>query len=262
MSLLTLSFLQTPLHWENAEANREMFAQKIAALPATHWIILPEMFNTGFTMNPHEFAETMDGATVAWMREQSYAKKAVICGSIPVEEEGVYYNRLIWMLPNGEYGYYDKRHLFAFAGEHREYSPGARRLVARINGFRILLLVCYDLRFPVWSRQQQKQNGPEYDILLYVANWPERRSHAWRTLLQARAIENQCYVVGVNRIGEDGNGISHSGNSMVVDMQGEILCEFVNEEMVHTLTLERTQLDNARSKFPFLADGDDFTVYH
>ncbi|HSR40416.1 MAG TPA: nitrilase-related carbon-nitrogen hydrolase, partial [Phnomibacter sp.] len=170
-------------------------------------------------------------------------------------------NRLIWMLPNGQFGFYDKRHLFAYAGEDKHYSAGSKRLIASVKGFRIHLQVCYDLRFPVWARQQvQEDSEAEYDVLIYVANWPERRSHAWRTLLQARAIENQCYVIGVNRVGEDGNGIYHSGNSMVVDAMGDVLFEQAHEPVIHTITLSKDALNEVRGKLPFLKDRDSFRI--
>jgi predicted amidohydrolase len=162
------------------------------------------------------------------------------------------------MLPNGQYGVYDKRHLFGYAGEDRHYQAGAKRLIASVKGWRINLQVCYDLRFPVWARQQSTEEGPEYDVLIYVANWPERRRHAWMTLLQARAIENQCYVIGVNRVGKDGNDIYHSGDSLVVDPLGEILYHVQDEEAVHTLALDREHLHTVRAKLPFLKDADGF----
>ena len=168
------------------------------------------------------------------------------------------------MLPNGEYGIYDKRHCFAFAGEHEHYAPGKKRLIASVKGWKINLQVCYDLRFPVWARQQPFDSAqgkqPEYDILIYVANWPERRSHAWKTLLQARAIENQCYVVGVNRVGDDGNNIHHSGDSMIVDAMGEVLYTKKEEENIFTITLEKDPLDTIRTKLPFLRDADQFVM--
>ena len=184
-----------------------------------------------------------------------------------MEEEGQYYNRLIWMQPDGRFGYYDKRHLFAYAEEDKHYSPGSKRLIASVNGWKINLLVCYDLRFPVWSRQSPisnsedgDENGSEYDLLIYVANWPEKRSTAWKSLLQARAIENQSYVIGVNRIGKDGNGIEHSGDSMVVDPLGEILYHKKDQEDIFTIALEKDQLNKIRSRFPFLRDADDFNI--
>jgi predicted amidohydrolase len=194
------------------------------------------------------------------MKRIASEKKAIITGSFIIEENGNYHNRLIWMLPNGQHGIYDKRHLFNYAGEGHEFSFGTKRLIASVKGWKINLLVCYDLRFPVWARQQIQEESPEYDVLIYVANWPERRNHAWKTLLQARAIENQCYVVGVNRVGNDGNNINHSGDSMVVDPMGEILYTKANEEDIFTVTLQREKLEDVRRKLPFWKDGDNFMI--
>ena len=211
-------------------------------------------------MKPELFAETKDGETLQWMKRISAEKKIILTGSIIAEEKGNYYNRLIWMLPNGEYGIYDKRHRFAYAGEDNHYTAGSKRLIASVKGWRINLQVCYDLRFPVWARQQLQLDEPEYDVLIYVANWPERRSHAWKTLLQARAIENQCYVVGVNRVGNDGNDIYHSGDSMIIDPMGEVLYAKRDEEDVFTITLEKEYLESVREKLPFLKDADGFMI--
>ncbi len=178
-----------------------------------------------------------------------------------IKEDGLYYNRLIWMLPNGSLGFYDKRHLFAYAKEDDHYTAGNKRLIASVKGWKINLQVCYDLRFPLWSRQQpQENNEAEYDVLIYVANWPEKRSTAWKTLLQARAIENQSYVVGVNRVGNDGNDINHSGDSSVIDPLGEILYQVHDDEDIFTITLEKEKLNEVRNRFPFLKDADDFTL--
>jgi predicted amidohydrolase len=195
------------------------------------------------------------------MKRLAHKKRVVLTGSLMVEEDGQYYNRLIWMLPNGEYGYYDKRHLFAFAEEDRHYSGGTKRLIASVNGWKINLMVCYDLRFPVWARQQFSEDHEfEYDVLVYVANWPERRNTAWKTLLQARAIENQCYVIGVNRVGNDGNDIYHSGDSMVIDPLGEILYHKAHDEDVATIALDKDHLDKVREKFQFWRDADQFSI--
>ncbi len=258
MSSLTLSLIQTNLHWEDKSANLKILEQKVAGIKQpTEVIILPEMFSTGFSMKPAKFAETMDGESVAWMRALSMSKKAIITGSLVIQEGGNYYNRLIWMLPNGQYGYYDKRHLFGYAGEDQHYASGNKRLIASVKGWKINLQVCYDLRFPVWARQATEH---EYDILLYVANWPERRSLAWKALLQARAIENQAYVIGVNRVGEDGNDIYHSGDSMVIDALGQVLYHKANEEDIFTITLKKDDLLQVREKFPFGKDADSFQI--
>jgi len=182
-----------------------------------------------------------------------------------IQEEENYFNRLIWMLPTGEYGYYDKRHCFSLAGEDEHYTSGTKRLIASVGGWKINLCICYDLRFPVWTRQvihadPDKEPAPEYDVLIYVANWPEKRSHAWKSLMTARAIENQCYVVGVNRVGNDGNGLSHSGNSMIVDPIGNSLYEKEHEEDIHTVVLDKSLLEDVRSNLPFWKDADHFLI--
>lgn len=266
MSSLTLTLIQTDLSWEDKEANLAMLEKKIKAIvqPA-QVIILPEMFATGFSMRPHLFAESMDGTVVNWMKSMAAEKTVILTGSIMIKEEDVYYNRLIWMLPNGKYGYYDKRHLFAYGDEQKYYTPGNKKLIASVNGWKINLLVCYDLRFPVWSRQAPVRDAddsknPEYDVLLYIANWPERRIHAWKILLQARAIENQCYVIGLNRVGHDGNNIYHSGNSMVIGPLGEVLYHKEQEEDVFTITLQKDILNEIRNKFPFWKDADQFII--
>ena len=258
MSELIITTIQTNLHWEDKAANLQMLEDKINSISAkTEIVVLPEMFSTGFSMQPKKLAETMDGETVQWMKRIVTAKKIILTGSVIIEEKGNYFNRLIWMLPNGQYGIYDKRHRFAYAGEDEHFTAGTKRLIASVKGWKINLLVCYDLRFPVWARQSplSTRRGAggevEYDVLIYVANWPERRIHAWKTLLQARAIENQCYVAGVNRVGKDGNDISYSGESMVIDPMGEALYHKKDVEDVFTVTLDKTHLDTVREKFPF-----------
>ena len=266
MSALTFTLIQTALYWEDKKANLQMLEGKISGIrEKTQVVILPEMFSTGFSMKPEPLAETMEGETVNWMRRVAAEKKIILTGSVIIEEEGCYYNRSIWMLPNGQYGYYNKRHLFAFAGEDRQYTGGGDRFIASANGLKLNLMVCYDLRFPVWARQQftttpEGEAGFEYDVLIYVANWPERRSIAWKTLLQARAIENQCYVIGVNRVGNDGNGIYHSGDSMVVSPLGEVLYHKAHDEDVFTITLAKEELEEVRRKFPFWRDADAFQI--
>jgi len=236
-----------------------MFSEKINGIKEkTEIVLLPEMFSTGFSMQAAALAETMEGETVAWMKKMASAKKAIISGSFIAEENGKFFNRMVWMLPNGEFGYYDKRHLFAFGDEDEFYSPGHKRLIASVNGWKINLLICYDLRFPVWSRQMQGE--PEYDLLIYVANWPERRIHAWKTLLQARAIENQCYVAGVNRVGRDGMEIDYNGNSMIIDPLGELLYQKIQQEDIFTITLQKEKLEKIRTQFPFLKDADNFLI--
>lgn len=268
MSTLTITGIQTHLYWEDAAANRKMFEEKINSIPdKTEIVIIPETFSTGFSMRPKELAETMNGETVQWMKRMAIEKKVILTGSVIINDNGNYYNRLIWMLPTGQYGTYDKRHLFNYGGEGREFTPGTKRLIASAKGWKINLLVCYDLRFPVWARQthplqQERGSGgeAEYDLLIYVANWPDRRVHAWKTLLQARAIENQCYVVGVNRVGYDGNNINHSGESMVIDPMGEVLYTKAHQEDIFTVTLHKEKLEEVRAKLPFWKDGDSFMI--
>jgi omega-amidase len=262
MQPITFSLIQTNLHWEDKAANLSMLEEKIKQRQEhTEIVILPEMFTTGFSMNPSAFAENMEDETVKWMQRIAAEEKIILMGSIIIGEENKFYNRLIWMLPNGQYGKYDKRHLFGFAKEDQHYSAGNKRLIAQAKGWKINVQVCYDLRFPIWARQQPTENGDaEFDILIYVANWPERRSHAWKTLLCARAIENQCYVIGVNRVGDDGNNIYHSGNSMVVDPLGQVLYHKADEEDIFTITLNKEKLNEVRERFPFLKDADNFSI--
>ena len=239
-----------------------MLEEKINSISSpTHIVVLPEMFSTGFSMNPEALAEKMDGPTVKWMQKIANKRKVILTGSIIIEEDQQFYNRLLWVLPNGESGYYDKRHLFAYGNEDEHYSEGNKRFIASVNGWKINLLVCYDLRFPVWARQQYHLNdGFEYDVLIYVANWPQRRSHAWKTLLQARAIENQSYVIGVNRVGVDGNDLSYSGDSLVADSLGNLLYQKENEEDIFTITLEKKHLEETRNKLPFWREADAFLL--
>ena len=239
-----------------------MFEAKIKSLKqTTHIVVLPEMFSTGFSMQPETLAEKMDGPTVQWMKGIAASNKIILTGSVIIEDEEQYYNRLLWVLPNGEIGYYDKRHLFAYGDEDKHYSAGSNRFIASVNGWKINLMVCYDLRFPVWARQQFHQaDGYEYDVLVYVANWPERRKHAWKTLLQARAIENQCYVVGVNRVGTDGAGLTYSGDSMVADSLGSVLYQKENAEDIFTISLDKKHLTEVREKLPFWKEADAFIL--
>jgi omega-amidase len=261
MSKLTLTIIQTNLAWEDKKTNLARFSEKIQPLAGeTQLVILPEMFNTGFSMNAEMLAEDMNGETVSWMKETAAKNKVIITGSLIIKEENKFYNRLIWMLPNGQLAFYDKRHRFAYAGEDISFSAGNKRLIASVNGWKVNLVVCYDLRFPVWLRQQFSDNEFEYDLLVCVANWPERRNHAWKTLLQARAIENQCYVAGVNRVGKDGNDISYSGESLLADPLGEILYQKNYNEDVYTVTLDKEHLNSVRQKMPFWRDADDFII--
>lgn len=263
MQNLHCTIIQTSLYWEDKAANLEMLEKKIQSIQEqTHVIILPEMFSTGFSMKPETHAESMDGGTVAWMKDIAKDKKIILTGSLMIKENNQYYNRLLWVLPNGEIGFYDKRHLFGYGKEDEHYARGNKRMIFSVNGWKINLQICYDLRFPVWARQNMDKNSgeAEYDVLLYVANWPEKRAHAWKSLLVARAIENQCYVIGVNRVGNDGNDIYHSGDSMVIGPLGEILFEKVHDECVKTIILNKSKLEEVRNQFPFLRDADNFSI--
>ena len=260
MQTLTVTVIQTDLAWEDKAANRHMLEQKIINSDRTELVVLPEMFTTGFSMNTAVLAEPMDGETIAWMKRVSAEQKIILTGSIIIKEAEHFYNRLVWMLPTGEFGFYDKRHLFAYGKENDFYTAGRKRLIAQAKGWKINLQVCYDLRFPVWARNRAIDGQPEFDLLIYTANWPARRSHAWKTLLCARAIENQCYVIGVNRTGKDGKDLSYSGNSMIIDPLGEILYHCADEEDVFTITLSKDHLAEVRNTFPFLKDGDEFNL--
>ncbi len=257
---LTFTLIQTNLFWENKEANLRLLKEKINAIEQkTEIVVLPEMFSTGFSMNPEQLAETMNGTTIEWMKKIAIQKKIILTGSLIIKENNCFYNRLVWMLPNGNLGYYDKRHCFAFAGEHEKYTAGNKRLITSVKGWKINVQICYDLRFPVWARQKVT-DAPEYDVLLYVANWPEKRNYAWKSLLVARAIENQCYVIGVNRVGNDGNEMYHSGDSMVINPLGEILYHKAREEDIFTIKLNKANIDEVRNKFPFWKDADNFKI--
>jgi omega-amidase len=270
MSTLTFSLIQTDLHWEDKKANLQMLEEKIRSIKEkTEVVVLPEMFSTGFSMDPERLSERMDGETVKWMQRLATEKKVIIAGSFIAQEKGKsadnkrrFYNRLLWVLPNGSYGVYDKRHRFAYAEEDKYYEAGDKRLIASVKGWKINLLICYDLRFPVWARQhsEPEKGTPEFDVLIYVANWPEKRIEAWKTLLKARAIENQCYVIGVNRIGKDGKEIVYTGESMVVGPLGDILYYKKDEEDIHTITLEKEHLEEVRKRFPFWKDADGFQL--
>lgn len=266
MDKLAVTTVQTELFWEDKITNLNMLGEKINAIQEkTHLVILPEMFSTGFSMQPQNFAENMDGPSVQWMRNWSKRKGVILTGSLIIEENGDYFNRLIWMQPNGQLGFYDKRHCFTLAGEDKYYRAGTKRLITSVGGWRIQVQICYDLRFPVWARQQvHEEDGEpstEYDVLINVANWPAKRSNAWKTLLQARAIENQCYVIGVNRVGTDGFGLEYSGDSTVADPLGDLLYRQTAVEEVHTITLEKDKLNQIREKLPFWRDADEFQIF-
>jgi len=254
---LHVTLVQSDLNWENIPVNLEMFTRKLRTVSKTDLIILPEMFSTGFSMNTEKLAEEMSGTAVEWMKKTTAEKKCAVCGSIMIQERNEFFNRLVWMPANGEYKVYDKRHLFSLSNEPETYTAGKEKLLVELNGWKICPLVCYDLRFPVWSRNTKSDS---YDLLIYVANWPERRNYAWKSLLVARAIENQSYVAGLNRMGNDGNGIYHSGDSMVIDAMGKILYHVENREDVFTIELSAEALNDTRKNLPFLKDADDFVM--
>ena len=254
---LKITIVQTNIHWENKNENMEMFSHIIRDMAQhTDLVILPEMFSTGFSMRPSLIAEAINGPTVSWMGKIARQFNAVVTGSIIIKENKDFFNRLIWMPPEGNYEYNDKRHLFRMGEENLKYSAGNRKLITNWKGWRFRPLVCYDLRFPVWSR-----NRNDYDMLIYVANWPEARRKVWKNLLVARAMENQAYVVGVNRVGIDGRDISYAGDSMIVDPRGNIVSEIsAYDESVKTISLSLNELIAFREKFPVHLDADDFRI--
>ena len=253
---LTVSLVQAATHWHDPAANKAMFAERIRPLVGrTDLIVLPETLLSGFTREALASAESMDGEGVAWMREMAAYAGAAVTGSLVIADNGAIYNRLIWATPEGELQWYDKRHLFRMAGEHKRYAGGDRRLIVQWRDWRICPLVCYDLRFPVWCR-----NREDYDLLLFVANWPSARRHAWRSLLVARAIENLGWVVGVNRIGRDGNGVEYAGDSLAIDPLGEIVTDLGDCDDTATVRLPAQQLLEHREGFPAHMDADRFSL--
>lgn len=251
---MRITTIQSTLHWEDKKANILMFEEKISLAEETDIIILPEMFSTGFSMNAAALAEQMDGETAQWMHIQAKQKQAVITGSLIIEEAGKFYNRLLWVQPDGTCRHYDKKHLFGMANEQQHYSAGNRKVVVDYQGWRFCLLVCYDLRFPVWNR-----NAEDYDVAIYVANWPQRRSAHWKALLQARAIENQAFVFAVNRVGTDGKGLYYSGDSSVILPNGEILYQKADAEDIFRTEIKKELLTEIRQQLPFLRDRDVFS---
>ncbi len=256
-SQLNLALIQTNVLWENIEQNIANFNAKIDSLSSNiDLVILPEMFATGFSMQPQNCAESMDGMSVMWMKETAIKKQIAIVGSLIIKENEHYYNRLLFVYPTGEMETYDKRHLFSYGGEDKMYSAGNKRLIVNYKGWKICPLICYDLRFPVWSR-----NTANFDILIYVANWPKPRINAWDALLKARAIENICYTIGVNRVGEDANNLEYIGHSQVNDMLGnEIAKSQVETETIIECALDKNLLNKTRNKLQFLNDKDSFSI--
>lgn len=255
---LKITLVQASLTWEAPHTNLKHLGELINSIRknSTHLILLPEMFSTGFTMNAEKVAHSMKGEEVAWMLNFAKQKNAVICGSLVISEKGKYYNRLIWAQPDGKVLHYDKRHLFRMAEEHKTYSSGQKKLIVTLQGWKICPLVCYDLRFPVWSRTKG-----EVDLMFYVANWPERRSYPWKQLLIARAIENQCFVAGLNRVGDDGKEIAYVGDSVALDPLGMPVSDIpLKKESVTTITLSKKQLLDLRKSFPVMKDNDNFKI--
>ncbi len=267
MQPLRLALVQAALAWHDPAANRAQLGSLIAARAGSvDVVVLPEMFSTGFTMQPEQAHETMDGESVAWMRAQAAATGAVVCGSLAMRQDGgdaggsAFVNRFLWVRPDGSIEQYDKRHLFRMSGEHAHYGAGGARLVVEHCGWRICPLVCYDLRFPVFSRNAFAGGTADYDLLLYVANWPAPRQVAWETLLAARAIENLSYAVGVNRVGTDGNGFAFDGGSAAFGPAGEQLLLARGQVGVYVVELDGAALQAHRERFPAWRDADAFTL--
>lgn len=252
---LTLCLVQTQLTWERPSANCDHMAQVLDDAGEVDLIILPEMFSTGFSMNSAALAETMQGETVSWMLQLARDKQAAVCGSLIIVDGADYYNRFILASPSGQLHTYDKRHLFRMSTENDHYSPGRRRVSLQAAGFELFPQICYDLRFPVFSR-----NDLGFDAIIYVANWPAARRDHWRALLVARAIENQSYVVGVNRIGTDGNGVAYAGDSMAVNFDGRVLLDMANTNGTACISLDRAALMAYRGEFPAWKDADPFDL--
>lgn len=251
---MKIALIQTEVDWHAASTNRARFDKWFEGLEGgTDLVALPEMFNTGFTMHSSEVAEAMDGPTVTWMRERAVSHGVVIAGSLAVREGDLFFNRVIWAQPNGELASYDKRHCFRMAGEHENYATGNQRVILPLGGWRVCLAVCYDLRFPVWCR-----NRDDYDVLLCLANWPAVRQMHWSSLLRARAIENQCFSVGVNRVGTDGNDVAYVGGSGVYDFRGEVVMEIPERAQLLHIALDKPSLDEYRAAFPVWQDADQF----
>ena len=253
---MKVALIQSSLFWENPTANRNHFEVKINALTEkVHLIVLPEMFSTGFTMNPESVFETMEGETIQWLQSLAKAKNSAITGSLILKENGNFYNRLVFVFPSGEIQFYDKRHLFSLAGEDKVYTSGKEKLIVNYLGWKICPLICYDLRFPVFAR-----NVEGYDVLIYVANWPKARIQAWDILLKARSVENLCYTIGLNRVGFDDNNFEYNGHSQAVDFLGNYVLEPKETEGVFVVELNKGKLVETRNKFGFLNDRDSFEL--
>lgn len=258
---LNIALVQTSLHWQDKTANLAMLEEKIFGLSSqVDLIVLPEMFTTGFTMNAGQVAEPMNLHTTKWMQQMAEQTSATITGSFVVKEKTGVYNRLLWVSPDKSISYYDKRHLFRMADEDQNFQMGKERKVFECHGWKVMPLVCYDLRFPVWSRNKSISKEMEYDLLIYVANWPSARVSAWDILLKARAVENLSYSLGVNRVGEDGNGITYSGHSGVYDYKGDTVLFLDDSEAVEMVSLDFEELKSYRKKFPAWMDADTFEI--
>lgn len=256
--MLRITLIQTPLIWEDPEANIGLMNEALASIEEpTDLVVLPEMFTTGFSMRPEALAETMEGPSIRWMRETAKKKQYALAGSIMMQDAGKYYNTLVFMHPDGHADFYRKRHLFTLGEEQEHYTAGDRQVMIEYKGYQLLLAICYDIRFPVWLRRTPQLN---YDAMLVVANWPERRNAHWKALIQARAIENQCYVAAVNRVGEDGNGVSHSGDSALINSKGEIVFQQTQLPFVKTFSMDKDETNTYRRSFNLLADADAFTL--
>jgi omega-amidase len=261
---MRISIVQSELHWEDPAANRNMFTAKLSVLRhATDLVVLPEMFSTGFTNHVEPLAEPMEGPTMKWLYDTAQNLDAAVTGSFICEVEGNYYNRLIFMRPDGQFEFYDKKHLFSLSGENEYFMSGRKRITVTWRGWQICPMICYDLRFPAWSRNTAGNfvsgHKPYYDLLLFVANWPNKRAHHWKTLLAARAIENQAFVVGVNIVGTDGNGFEYSGDSTVIDYAGHSRVQISDGHAdIVTIELSLQDLQGYRKQLPFLADADVF----
>lgn len=255
---LKITIFQAYLFWENIDKNLNNISirLKTGVREKTDLIVLPEMFNTGFTMRAEELAEETNGKTMQWLAKTAKQYACVVCGSLIIKENNNFYNRLIWMQPDGEYQYYDKHHLFTMGDEDKHYTAGNKPLIVSLKGWKIMLAICYDLRFPVWLRNQHNA----YDLLLLVASWPDKRIAHWRTLIHARAIENQSYVIGVNRVGHDGNQVYHSGHSMCIDPHGNTIYYKPEDEDLYTFSINYQDLEKIRRQFPFLKDADSFSL--
>jgi predicted amidohydrolase len=252
--MINVTLIQSDIIWEDRISNLKNYQEKLNQIESTDLIILPEMFTTGFSMSPKGISESMNGETIQWMKANASKMNSAICGSIIIEEDGKYFNRFIWVSPDGSIHHYDKRHLFSFAGENKNYTPGDEKIIIEYKGWKICPLICYDLRFPVWSR-----NSEDYDLLIYVANWPDKRKSAWKSLLTARAIENQCYVIGVNRVGEDSKNY-YSGDSSLINALGETLYTNSHIEEIYSTTISKYDLNKVRTQLPFLNDKDNYKI--